>query len=157
MTQKEIEFIGHRMLLTAEGGALTGCRWLTDASDAPGVPGDMQRLDREVIENAIREIKEYLNGERKEFDVDVKITGTGFQIKVWEELRRIPYGETITYAELALRIGNPKACRAVANACGANPLPILIPCHRVVASGGKTGGYTGGLDIKLALLEIERL
>ena len=77
-------------------------------------------------------------------------------MKVWDQLRRIPYGETVTYGELARRVGNPRAFRAVANACGANPLPIIIPCHRVVAAGGKPGGYTGGLAIKLALLEIEK-
>ena len=105
---------------------------------------------------AVAQIAEYLEGKRKEFSVPIRIGGTEFRMKVWNEMRRIPYGETVTYKELARRIGSPDACRAVANACGANPFPILIPCHRVVASGGRIGGYTGGLDIKIRLLEIEK-
>lgn len=137
------------MLLTAEDDALTGCRWISPSAD------NIESIENPIISEAIREIKEYLAGLRKEFNVPIRPQGTLFRMKVWEELQRIPYGETVTYGELARRIGNPNATRAVANACGANPLPILIPCHRVVASGGKTGGYTGGLDIKLTLLELE--
>lgn len=152
MKSKKINIIGHDMLLTTDGNAIESCRWLPSANNA----NDENDANDEIIAQAIEEITEYLEGKRKEFSVNIRVEGTEFRIKVWEELRRIPYGKTITYAELARRIGRPKAYRAVANACGANPLPIIIPCHRVVASGGKPGGYTGGLDIKQTLLEIEK-
>lgn len=82
-------------------------------------------------------------------------SGTAFQIIVWRELRKIPSGKTISYAELAKRVGRPRAVRAVANACGANPLPIIIPCHRVIASDGTIGGYSGGISKKKKLLKKE--
>ncbi|MDE6551546.1 MAG: methylated-DNA--[protein]-cysteine S-methyltransferase [Muribaculaceae bacterium] len=144
------DFLGHKMLLEADTDVLIRCKW-TDTSDIPA-----PKPDHGVINMAVSQISEYLAGERREFSIPLRLEGTAFRKKVWSELRAIPYGEAITYKELASRIGNPKAVRAVANACGANPFPILIPCHRVVASGGKAGGYTGGLDIKLALLEIEK-
>lgn len=148
------DFLGHEMLLTADRDVLTRCKWTL-----PGhVSADCSRMGPKngIIEMAISQISEYLEGKRQDFSIPLRLEGTEFRMKVWEEMRKIPYGETVTYKELARRIGSPDACRAVANACGANPFPILIPCHRVVASGGKTGGYTGGLDIKLSLLEIEK-
>lgn len=161
MTQKKIRIAGHEMLLTAEADRLTGCRWLPS-----GTAGSISKAQRSsssahdgenaILDEAVKEITEYLEGRRQTFDIAIRPTGTEFQIRVWEELRRVRYGQTITYAELARRTGRPKAYRAVANACGANPLPIILPCHRVVASGGGTGGYTGGLDIKLTLLGIEK-
>lgn len=144
-----IPAIGH-ILLESDGSALTSSRWIQNEADAVSDPADA------VIDLAILEIQEYLRGKRREFSLPICPAGTDFQMRVWEELRRIPYGRTITYLQLAERIGNPKAVRAVANACGANPLPIIIPCHRVIASGGKPGGYTGGLDIKINLLDIEK-
>lgn len=146
--------LGHEMTLRADGGVLTGCRWI--GGEADDCSGNAGLTDVEIIDLAKAQIAEYLEGRRKEFSVPVRIKGTEFRMRVWEELRRIPYGATITYKQLAERIGNPKAVRAVANACGANPLPIIIPCHRVIASGGRPGGYTGGLDIKLNLLDIEK-
>ena len=148
------EFIGHAMRLSADGDTLTGCRWAINESTGH----DNLSVGREnkILDMAETQISEYLEGKRRDFTIPLNIEGTEFRRKVWNELCRIPYGETITYKELAVRIGSPGACRAVANACGANPLPIIIPCHRVVASGGKAGGYTGGLDIKLALLALEK-
>ncbi|MDE5813338.1 MAG: methylated-DNA--[protein]-cysteine S-methyltransferase [Muribaculaceae bacterium] len=153
MTAQIHKFLGHRMLMTAEGNILTQCRWIL--SDSSLHHSHIEHKN-EVIETAISQISEYLEGNRKKFNITLRLEGTEFRMKVWNEMLKIPYGETITYKELACRIGSPDACRAVANACGANPFPILIPCHRVVASGGKIGGYTGGLDIKLALLELEK-
>ena len=104
----------------------------------------------------INQIKEYLNGEREVFDLPLELSlGTLFQQKVWAALQKIPHGETISYAKLADNIGQPKAFRAVANANGKNPFSIIIPCHRVIASDGKLGGYTGGLDKKEYLLALE--
>jgi O-6-methylguanine DNA methyltransferase len=101
------------------------------------------------------QLQEYLSGNRKTFKVPLMIGGTDFQKKVWKEMLKIPYGKTLTYKELAVKIAKPNAYRAVANACGANNLPIIIPCHRVVASNG-LGGYSAGIDIKKRLLELEK-
>ncbi|MBR7539075.1 methylated-DNA--[protein]-cysteine S-methyltransferase, partial [Mycobacterium tuberculosis] len=92
-------------------------------------------------------------GQRQVFDMPIALyTGTPFQQTVWEALLKIPYGKTISYAQLANHIGQPTACRAVANANGKNPISLIIPCHRVIASDGKLGGYTGGIEIKQTLL-----
>lgn len=102
-----------------------------------------------------RELRDYFAGKRNHFTFPVRPAGTDFNQRVWQELARIPYGETCTYGELARRIGRPKAARAVGTANGRNPIPIVLPCHRVVASGGKLGGYGGGLELKRKLLELE--
>jgi methylated-DNA-[protein]-cysteine S-methyltransferase len=102
-----------------------------------------------------RELEQYFGGKRTEFTFPISTEGTEFDQRVWHELESIPYGETISYGELARRIGNPKAARAVGAANGRNPLPIVIPCHRVVSSGGKLGGYGGGLSLKRRLLDLE--
>jgi len=104
---------------------------------------------------AIRQLSEFLEGKRLVFELELDLRATAFQRKVYDALLAIPYGETCSYAELARRIGRPKAVRAVGNANGANPLPLVIPCHRVVASGGKLGGYGGGLAMKKKLLAME--
>lgn len=104
---------------------------------------------------ARQQLKQYFAGERKEFDLPLHLTGTEFQIQVLEELQRIPYGETTSYGDIAKRIGRPKAVRAVGAANGRNPLPIIIPCHRVIGSGGDLTGFGGGLDTKEALLRLE--
>lgn len=153
MTAKTIEIIGHNLEIVADKDAIIRCKW-KDRTAIEDYGNDL--AETAAIDMAIQQISEYLEGKRKDFSIPLRIEGSLFRTKVWEELKKIPYGETVTYAELARRIGSPKAFRAVANACGANPCPIIIPCHRVVASGGKTGGYTGGLDIKLTLLEIEK-
>jgi O-6-methylguanine DNA methyltransferase len=102
-----------------------------------------------------RQIQEYLAGERREFDVNIIFArGTDFQRAVWREMLKTPYGQTRSYKQIAAAIGKPNAFRAVANACGLNPYPIIIPCHRVVASGG-LGGFSLGLDTKRRLLGLE--
>jgi O-6-methylguanine DNA methyltransferase len=106
-------------------------------------------------ERALTELHEYFSGRRKDFSVPTRPRGTPFQLAVWRELEKIPYGTTITYSELAERIGRPAAVRAVGAANGANPIPVVIPCHRVIGKSGKLVGYGGGLDRKTALLQIE--
>jgi len=107
------------------------------------------------IDSIMTELKEYLNGFRKNFSSYIDVTfGTKFQRVVWDEILKIPFGEVITYKRIAQSIGQPKAARAVGNAVGANPIPIVIPCHRVVGSNG-LGGYSLGLDIKRELLSLE--
>ncbi len=109
-----------------------------------------------LLLDAIMQVDEYAQEQRKHFDLPLDLSlGTQFQQQVWRELQKIKLGETISYAILAERIGNPKAYRAVANANGKNPFSLIIPCHRVIASDGKLGGYTGGLDKKEYLLALE--
>lgn len=103
-----------------------------------------------------REISEYYSGERHEFTVPVAASGTQWQMKVWEALRRIPFGETRSYAEVADMIGRPGAARAVGGANGCNRVPLVVPCHRVIAADGSLGGFSGGLHLKEKLLEHER-
>jgi O-6-methylguanine DNA methyltransferase len=105
---------------------------------------------------AIAQIREYLEGKRDGFDLAVDLRGTPFQRAVWEALRRIPYGETRSYAEVARAVRRPRSVRPVGAANGANPVPLVVPCHRVVATGGKLGGYGGGLALKKRLLALER-
>ncbi len=111
--------------------------------------------NRTPFEKVIVELKEYFQGERKSFDVPVKPVGTPFQQKVWEKLFEIPYGETVSYGGIAHRLGKPKAARAVGSACKSNPIPIIIPCHRVIGSNGNLTGFGGGLEIKRMLLSLE--
>jgi methylated-DNA-[protein]-cysteine S-methyltransferase len=110
---------------------------------------------RGAVAEAVRQLNQYFARERKEFELPLAPEGTEFQRAVWQRLREIPYGETISYSELARRVGNPKASRAVGSANGANPIPIVIPCHRVIAADGGLGGFGGGLLVKQALLELE--
>lgn len=111
----------------------------------------------QVIEQAASELDEYFAGKRCEFDVPLMFVGTEFQKKVWNELLHIPYGTTISYSEIARRIGKPKAVRAVANAIGANRISIFAPCHRIIGSNGYITGYAGGLHAKHFLLSLESL
>jgi len=105
---------------------------------------------------AARQLLEYLEGKRLRFDLALDLRGTPFQLAVWQALREIPYGETRSYAEVARAVGRPAAVRAVGAANGANPIAIVVPCHRVIASGGGLGGYGGGLEVKARLLAMER-
>ena len=112
--------------------------------------------DRRMLKEPVRQVEAYFNGKLTQFDFPLAPQGTPFQTSVWQELLRIPYGETISYGELARRLGNPKAVRAVGLANGSNPIAIVIPCHRVIGSNGSLVGYGGGLPIKQALLALER-
>jgi O-6-methylguanine DNA methyltransferase len=117
----------------------------------PTIEGDSPILDR-----AEAQLREYLAGTRRAFDLPLELPGSAFQERVWAELRRIPYGETIAYRELAARVDAPRAQRAVGRANGSNRLAVIVPCHRVVATSGGLGGYGGGLDAKRFLLDLER-
>ena len=108
-----------------------------------------------LLARAAEELEEYFSGKRKFFDLPLNPRGTAFQRKVWTELGRIPYGQVATYGEIAMRAGSPKGFRAVGQANHRNPLPILIPCHRVVAAHGRLGGYGGGPELKIQLLQLE--
>lgn len=150
------------LLLGSYQNTLCLCDWRTEVHS--------QRIDQQLqrrlssrylegttdcIEAAQVQLEEYFTGQRLYFDVPLLLVGTDFQKRVWRELLHIPYGTTISYAELAQRIGKPTATRAVAHANGANPLSILILCHRVIGSNQKLTGYGGGLFAKRTLLELE--
>lgn len=115
------------------------------------------KADRETA--LIKEIKiqlgEYFSGKRKIFDIKLKPTGTDFQNKIWKELQKIPYGETMSYSEIAATVGNKNAQRAVGSACNKNPIMIIIPCHRVISKNGKLGGFAYGNTVKQKLLVLE--
>ena len=111
--------------------------------------------DNSVFTEVVDQLKSYFAGERKAFDLPLVLEGTEFQKKVWTSLVAIPYGETISYKTLAERVGSPKAVRAVGAANGANPIPIIIPCHRVIGNDGSLTGFGGGLPLKKKLLELE--
>lgn len=114
-----------------------------------------QNHETPLIKEAHRQISQYFAGQRQEFDLPLLIKGTPFQEKVWHELQKIPFGQTISYQELAIRAGNPKACRAVGGANNKNNIAIVIPCHRVIGKSGKLTGYAGGLKTKEFLLTLE--
>lgn len=110
----------------------------------------------ELLSMATIQLDEYFQGKRTTFSLPFKLTGAPFQLAVWKELQNIPYGQTTSYKEIAQKINKPKACRAVGMANNKNPLPIIIPCHRVIGSNGKLIGYAGGLKLKNYLLELEK-
>src|SRR6185369_8433979 len=114
-----------------------------------------QEIRTPVIEQCVSELEEYFSGKRKFFSFEMDLRGSDFQIKVWNELLNIPYGKTISYEELAIRIGDIKAIRAVGLANGQNPIAIVVPCHRVIGKSGELVGYGGGLDKKIWLLQHE--
>jgi methylated-DNA-[protein]-cysteine S-methyltransferase len=138
------------LVLTSDGTALTGV--LFDAEVDPGWSTEPCA----VLDRVSAQLGEYFAGVRTEFDLPLEPAGTPFQRSTWLALREIPYAETINYGQLALRVGNPKASRAVGLANGRNPISIVVPCHRVIGADGSLTGYGGGLDRKRLLLDLER-
>jgi methylated-DNA-[protein]-cysteine S-methyltransferase len=137
-------------VLSGDGVAITGLSFAPDAGPPPQTPRDDERLAP-----AARQIAEYFAGERSVFDLPLRPAGTDFDHTVWAAVAEIGYGETATYGELAARIGRPGAARAVGAANGRNPIALVVPCHRVVGSGGALTGYAYGVERKRALLELE--
>ncbi len=138
-------------------GDRSGLQVLAFAHGRSGTPDTAWSPDEEgVLDPVCRELAAYFDGRLRQFTVPLAPRGTGFQQTVWQALRGIPYGQTITYGELARRIGDPKAVRAVGAANGANPLAIIVPCHRVIGANGALVGFGGGLPIKRALLDLEQ-
>lgn len=121
------------------------------------LPQNMQICETPVLKEAFRQLKCYLDGELKSFSLPLEPDGTEFMKKVWASLCEIPYGKTATYKEIAAKIGNPNSSRAVGMANNRNPIPIFIPCHRVIGADGSLTGYRGGLEIKNKLLSLERI
>ncbi|PKW14126.1 methylated-DNA--[protein]-cysteine S-methyltransferase [Saccharopolyspora spinosa] len=142
------------LTLVAVDGALTGLYMERQRHRPP--EENFGEPDTAPFGPMIEQLQEYFSGQRNEFDLPINLIGTPFQRTVWAELCEIPYGETISYGELAERIGKPSASRAVGLANGKNPIGIIVPCHRVVGSTGNLTGYGGGLDRKQHLLDFER-
>lgn len=141
------------LTLVAEAGVLCGL-YMTDQRHRP--PEEtFGEHDETPFDAAIGQLEAYFEGELKEFTVELRLNGTEFQRRVWDQLRRIPYGETRSYGELADALGSPGASRAVGLANGKNPIGIIVPCHRVVGANGSLTGYGGGLDRKQRLLDFE--
>jgi methylated-DNA-[protein]-cysteine S-methyltransferase len=149
----QTESIAGPLLLVGEGGRLQSIHFLAAPEAAP--PDPAWRRDATPFQAAIRQLAEYSEGRRRTFELDLDFSGTAFQVQVWHVLRAIPYGRTISYGELAARIGQPGAARAVGAANHANPLPIVIPCHRVIGADGSLTGFGGGIAIKRTLLQFE--
>jgi methylated-DNA-[protein]-cysteine S-methyltransferase len=143
-----------RLCVEGNGTLLTGL-YLPEHRHRHG-PSPTAARDDDAFAEVREQLDEYFAGSRQTFDVPLRLDGTPFQRRVWQELTRIPFGETITYAELAERVGSSNGFRAVGNANGRNPISIIVPCHRVIGSGGKLTGYAGGVDNKQRLLELER-
>jgi methylated-DNA-[protein]-cysteine S-methyltransferase len=141
------------LTLTAVGGVLTGVH-MSKQRHFSGIPDGYERDDAGLA-HVVAQLEAYFAGELKDFDLPTEMHGTDFQRRVWASLCEIPYGETISYGELARWVGNPKASRAVGLANGRNPVAIIVPCHRVIGADGSLTGYGGGLDRKVWLLEHE--
>ena len=141
------------VLLAGDGERLTRIHF--QSGPRPLRPRPQWIATARPFANAVAQLNAYFAGRRTRFDLPLSPAGTEFQRQVWQALRSIPYGETISYGELARRVGNPRASRAVGLANGANPLPIVVPCHRVIGANATLTGFGGGLPIKRALLDLE--
>ena len=145
-----------RLLLTADDGALTGVHFPGDQKhDRPRQPDGLRADDAPVLASARSQLAEYFDGRRSDFDLPLAPRGTPFQQAVWHALLAVPFGATSTYGAIAAAIRRPTAVRAVGAAIGANPIGIVIPCHRIIGADGSLTGYAGGLDRKAKLLALE--
>jgi methylated-DNA-[protein]-cysteine S-methyltransferase len=153
-TYLKTEMLGE-LLLVATSSHLVGV-YFANQHNGPKLSADW-KMDpaHPILKQAGRELNKYLAGKRTDFSVPLAFDGTEFQREVWKQIARIPFGKTISYTELAQRVGAPKATRAAGTATGRNPIGVIIPCHRVVGKDGGLGGYAGGLDRKKRLLKIE--
>lgn len=143
------------LLLTVNRDHVLALGWKRDGA-APAFRSGTEDRDFPLLAEAGKQLQEYFAGTRKQFDLPLSPRGTPFQIRVWDELRKIPFGETLSYGILARNMGKPGAMRAVGSANGKNPICIFIPCHRVVRQSGELGGFAGGVGNKALLLNLER-
>lgn len=143
-----------RLLLTGDEKALTGLHMISAKEAEPLIGERTESADS--FARATAQLDQYFAGERSHFDLELRPTGTDFQLAVWQALREIPFGETRSYGQVAASIGRPKAARAVGMANNRNPIAVIVPCHRVIGADGSMVGYGGGLDRKTLLLDLER-
>lgn len=148
-----------KIQISANSDAVVGVNFQSDFASAAGLQsvhsGNFLNQETALIKETFRQLSEYLEGKRKNFNIPIDTRGTDFQKKVWNELKKIPYGEVRSYKQIAKSIGNPKACRAVGSANNKNPTAVIIPCHRVIGTNGQLIGYAGGLKRKKFLLNLE--
>lgn len=164
MKFKEYESPCGRLLLGVEGESLCLCDWII----GDRIEKSLRRIskfispssrvdDTSILTRAVSELDEYFSGRRMNFEIPLAAYGTDLQRRVWQSLMKVPYGTTLSYSAIAQSVGLPRGVRAVASAVGANPLSILIPCHRIIKADGSLSGYAGGVDAKIYLLQLERL
>ena len=151
----EIESPVGTLKLVASAAALVAVLWEYERPDRVKLAPLKHESQQPILLEAERQLREYFSGTRTEFDLPVELNGTEFQKRVWRTLRDIPYGQTMSYVELARTLGSPRAFRAVGAANGKNPLSIVVPCHRVIGANGSLTGFAGGLDAKAKLLALE--
>lgn len=156
MFYKIYDFEIGELAICEENGKIVLVNVVKTKEDIEEMAKNSIQKETSLIKNTKQQLDEYFAGKRKKFDIPIKLDGTDFQIKVWKELLKIPYGETCSYLDIAKRIGNPKASRAVGMANNKNKIIIIVPCHRVIGSNKKLVGYACGLDVKEKLLELER-
>jgi methylated-DNA-[protein]-cysteine S-methyltransferase len=143
------------LLFVGDGQVVSGIHWKV-FKRTPAIAADWTE-NKQVFTIAIRQFEEYFEGTRTTFDFPYAAKGTSFQEAVWKEIAKLSFGETTTYQRIAVTLGKPKAVRAVGTAVGSNPHSIIVPCHRVLATSGKLGGYAGGLESKKMLLSLESI
>lgn len=141
-----------RIGITEKDGNITNVYITNDE-----LPKDTLLYETPLLSEAVKQLKSYFAGKLKEFSLPLEPSGTAFMKQVWSALREIPYGETASYKDIAIKIGSPKAARAVGLANNRNPIPIFIPCHRVIGADGSLTGYRGGLEMKKKLLDLEKI
>lgn len=156
MFYKIYDFEIGKLAICEENGKIVLVNVVKTKEDIEEIAKNSIQKETSLIKNTKQQLDEYFAGKRKKFDIPIKLDGTDFQIKVWKELLKIPYGETCSYLDIAKRIGNPNASRAVGMANNKNKIIIIVPCHRVIGSNKKLVGYACGLDVKEKLLELER-
>ena len=156
MFYKIYDFEIGELAICEENGKIVLVNVVKTKEDIEEMAKNSIQKETSLIKNTKQQLDEYFAGKRKKFDIPIKLDGTDFQIKVWKELLKIPYGETCSYLDIAKCIGNPKASRAVGMANNKNKIIIIVPCHRVIGSNKKLVGYACGLDVKEKLLELER-
>ncbi|MFN3455135.1 MAG: methylated-DNA--[protein]-cysteine S-methyltransferase [Pseudobdellovibrio sp.] len=153
--QRKIDSKIGPLYLVVTSKALHGVFWREQNSIS--YEDENSHAESKMLDKVVMQINEYLSGTRKKFDLILELEGTEFQKRVWTELQRIPYGKTCSYKDLAKKLNDQNASRAVGTANGKNPISLIVPCHRVIASDGTLGGYAGGLEIKHKLLSLEKI
>ena len=156
MFYKIYDFEIGKLAICEDNGKIVLVNVVKTKEDIEEIAKNSIQKETSLIKNTKQQLDEYFAGKRKKFNIPIKLDGTDFQIKVWKELLKIPYGETCSYLDIAKCIGNPKASRAVGMANNKNKIIIIVPCHRVIGSNKKLVGYACGLDVKEKLLELEK-
>lgn len=156
LSYRKMESPVGRLKLVASPNALVAVLWERERPNRVRLPAPTLDLQHPILIESERQLKEYFAGTRTAFDLPLEPHGSEFQKKVWRALRKIPFGQTMSYLDLARTVGSAKAVRAVGAANGRNPLSIVVPCHRVVGANGSLTGFAGGLDAKAQLLALER-